>query len=233
MYLSVMGGLAVGIGEPEHRTGEALNFDRKLPGYWFAVIEAELPPGLPDPFPRDPAGRWYMTPTIELAEQLGARIQLREAYVWPESHRLLEPWYKLLRDARMSLDGPACDAVKAVYTQFIGHLESRLWEREGDALFRPDIRQSIIAQARVNFWRILRRCAEEGRPPALVYVDEALFISESPDPLTAKPEALKLGGDLASFKHSASKPLAELLPVWESGRTVAVLTALKGEEGVE
>jgi hypothetical protein len=234
-YLSVMGSLSVGIGEPEYRTGPDLAFDRKLPGYWHAVITAELPANLPDPFPCDPAGRWYTTPTLELAAQLGARITLREAYVWPEHSRLLERWYRIVREARLTLSGPAREAVKALYTQFIGHLESRIWEREGEAFYRPDIRQLIIAQARVNFWRILRRCADEGRPPVLVYVDEALFVGESADPLSAKPAAIALGPDLASFKHSASTPLADVLPAWEGPRLnpVKVLELLKGSEGVE
>jgi hypothetical protein len=218
-----------------HRTGGAIPFDRTRPGYWHGTIAGvDLPPTLPDPFPCDPAGRWYTTPTLELAEQLGARVQLGEAYVWPEQHRLLQPWYRVLREARLSLSGPARDAVKAVYTQFVGQLESRLWDREGDALFRPDIRQSIIAQARVNFWRILQRCAEAGQPPALVYVDEALFIGDA-DPLAAKPAAVQLGEDLSAFKHSASAALVELLPVWDSPRAspVRVLERLKGGEGLE
>jgi hypothetical protein len=232
-YAGSMAGLRIGIGDPTHLVGDALHFNRTQPGLWLSTIEtADLPGNLPDPLGCDSHPRWRTSPSLELAQQLGIPVRLHEAYIWERSSRLLERFYETARDGRRSLHGSSRDALKRLYVAFVGMLGSRTWNQD-DVTFQPVVRESIIAESRTRLWRTLRRCAEEGQPPSLVYVDEAAFVSENPDALGAKPEAIRLDESLGGFKHSASKPLAELLPAWESGRIVTVLDALKGGEGVE
>ena len=151
---------------------------------------------------------------------------VHEAYVWPTSHRALEPWYKRLRDARVALKSDmytyphaearqlAYQAIKAIYTQSIGWLSSTAWDREGDDLWRPDWRDAIIGQARANLFRNILTFVKSGHIPWMAGADCLYFVSDDPDPLTAKPEKMSIGDTLRDFKiKDAAIPLEELLPL--------------------
>ena len=183
-YLGPLGGLSIGLGAPQRmRTLPSGNLP---PGYWHAEILSEVPAmqGLPDPFPMGKM-RWYTTATIELAREFDAQITIDDGWAWFEHHRLLEPFYERMRRARREGNRVTRDAVKSMYTQMIGRMESKLWDRSSDTLYRPDIRQMTIAKARANFWRSL---AKSPRRPVLVYVDEAIYAAA---PLNASAPGLE------------------------------------------
>lgn len=228
-FLGACSSLALGFGEAEHTAAGPVPFDRTRPGYWRARLLFPTLPAFPEAWLGLGEEHWYTTPTITLALELGASVAIAESYTWPEHHRALEPWYKRLRDARAALtsDGErfpdsdarelACAAVKAVYTQSIGWLSSRLWAREGHALYRPDWRDAIIAQARANLLRTAESCTAAGVPPFMVGADCLYFTSNEPDPVRALPPALTLGQTLRDFKvKDAAVPLADLLPLLDS-----------------
>ena len=219
-YAAGLAGLELGIGQAAHHP-EGLEFDKKLPGYWRVVV-----PEAGDwrhPHPLDPRGRrpqqpiWVTTPTLQLARETGYdEVEVREAYVWPEHGRVLDPWYGAVRDGRAALDTDdpdaqvARDLLKVVYTRTIGMMGSEEW-RAGREGYAPDRRHHVVAKARAN---ILRRVLQIGRDsdrwPLAVVTDTVLYASDDPDPVTAwpgKPE--HLGRGFGQFKPEASGVLAE------------------------
>lgn len=253
MYLAACNELVCGFGEAEHieaPAGGFIPFDASLPGYWLASIEGGRDPLLPDPFypgGRRPAGadpaalRWYLTPTLVLAGELGARVTIREAYVWREHHRPFEPWYKRLRDARAGLIAQAnasahpapatlaLAAVKNTYTKGIGWLDGEWGRRrraEGGApedLYRPDWRHLIMAKAEANAYRMLAKIAAGGRYPFAADYDCFYFTSDAAEARADVPAPITLGAvSLRDFKVKVDGvPLAHVAPILadlEAGR---------------
>lgn len=219
MYLAAVSSLALGLGNPVH--WHSRPFDDTLPGYWYAAVD--WPNGAPSPLLPDPllpqprrqvdAIRWYTTPTLAYAYELGATISPATAWVWPEHHRVFEPWYKMLRDARTALQaealvdkgaGLALGALKATYATTLGGYLAGGWMRQSGQvhdLFRPDWRHQVIAQARAVEHRQLRALLAAGVAPIAVCVDAVYWLSDEPDPLRALPAgALRLGTGLGQWK---------------------------------
>ena len=234
-FLGATSSLALGFGEPIQLQStpawEILPY-RKHPGYWRTAVSTNQDLLLPDPISpyRDPTeqaeGIWLSSATLDLAIELGRVRAVHEAYVWPTSHRALEPWYKRLRDARIAFKTDtrtyqqaaarqlAYQAVKAIYTQAIGWLSSTAWDREGDELWRPDWRDAIIGQARTNLFRNILGFVQSRHVPWMAGADCLYFISDDPDPLSAKPDKMKIGEALSDYKvKDAAIPLEELLPL--------------------
>ena len=212
-YLAACSSLTTGRGAVEHLTSPQL--DKKRPGYWLANIEFDAPNWLPNPFlppiPRDQGRYWCTTPTLALAIELGARIEVDEAYLWRDSSRPLEPWYKRLRDARAALlsgDGfpdraaqqLALKAVKLAYGPLMGgRVASTRWDRSGDPLYRPDWRHAVMATARANQYRTLRKLDVADAPWAVA--NDCLYLaSELADPLDACPAGIRLADNPGSYK---------------------------------
>lgn len=187
MYLSAASSLALPTGEPNHYTGPIPRDLKaplsKWPGYWRT---AEI--------------GWVTTPTLAWT---GARVL--ESWVYPHHHRYLEPWYRMLRDARAELlpGGPALDAVKATYREGIGRLGSgRRARGDGDPLHQPYWRQAVIAEART---RLQRRIAKLPQGPVAVDVDALYFLTNTADPSRfAERIGLPMGDGLGTFHHRGS-----------------------------
>ena len=234
-FLGATSSLPLGFGEPVQLQStpswEIMPY-RKHPGYWRTTLSANQDLLLPDPISpykdptEQPEGIWLSSAALDLAIELGRVRAVHEAYVWPTSHRALEPWYKRLRDARVALKSDmytyphaearqlAYQAIKAIYTQSIGWLSSTAWDREGDDLWRPDWRDAIIGQARANLFRNILTFVKSGHIPWMAGADCLYFVSDDPDPLTAKPEKMSIGDTLRDFKiKDAAIPLEELLPL--------------------
>lgn len=236
LYLGTAIALDLGVGEPEHWSGPATFFDRHWAGYWLAELPGPPSPLLPDPFAPgsfvEPGPRWATTPTLALAAELGTPALVREAYVWPRTYRHLRLWAEQLRDARAGLMAngsaearAALAVVKLAYVKAFGRFESPE-QGYGPELFRPDWTAQVIAQARVNLYRRLRRLAW---PPFAVDVDALYFAAPTADPAeAARLLGLPLGFGLGQFKHIGTAPLAALDGLdLTAGREVAALrTAL-------
>lgn len=222
-YLAAASSAELGFGEPEHlipkRAGGALGWDVNLPGYWRADVSAPTPADyLPDPF--DPRGRglerrarWLTTPTIALAAECGVLGAIHEAYVWPQHHRYLGPWYERLRDARAALIGDERDGaahalrlVKRCYQHGIGFLDGD-WLRPGDELFRPDWRHTVIGRARANLYRAITRAVPR---PFAVNVDAVWIASDEPEPSHAI-SGLRISDQLGHFKPLGTVSLPDVL----------------------
>ncbi len=243
MFLGACSSLNLGLGEPEHLIGEDIRWTG-LPGYYFADISREAPVRLPNPFApaaahwgdEMPIGpRWYAAPTIELALKLGYDAAISEAYVWPEHRRVLEPWYRLLRDARASLKGQhaniALTALKQTYSQTIGWLDSskQREKEEPQDLFRPDWRHAIIAQANANLYRKARGVwINTEQAPVAVGTDCLYYVSDIQDPRIACPAGIALGEGLGDFKIKASESLSSHRSIFQAvkDRTLTIAEGL-------
>lgn len=235
MYLATCSSLALPVGSPAFVNGgaiPALLAGRLPPGYWHGFLHppagryvAELP--VIDPGPK--RGGWYPTPTVALAREWGYQLDIAEAFIWHDTARPLEPWYKHLRSARTALikaeeEEPAARiaraAVKSVYTQGMGWFaatagkpgEPGYWDRSQDPLYKPFWLDLIIAQARANLLRNWLWPAEAGHHPIAAQVDCLYYASDNPDPRTAIGGLLPLGRNLGQFSIKDScVPAADAL----------------------
>jgi hypothetical protein len=214
-YLAAAGGVALPTGPVEHRDLFP-ELDERLPGYWLF----EPPPsyGGPGPAPwpaRSPC--WVTTPTAAyLADRWG--LGPLEAWVWPERHQYLRPWYDELRRAReavLPMGGPALNALKTIYKAGLGRLESD--RRAGGAeapLYQPYWGQAVTALARCNLHRRLRGLV--GAEPVAIQVDCLYFIAPRSHPEAFAARAgIPLGDGPGAFKAKGrpvpAEPALELL----------------------
>lgn len=222
-YLAAAGSVELPAGAAEHV--ERPTFDRSTPGYWRVTLPQPhaLDPLLPDPFRPQPADRrrgnddgtrWVTTPTATLLGDItGDDVAAIEAWIWPEHRRYLRRWQTQLRDARTSAlndHGPCAAAVlaavKATYREGVGRLAStrRSKDPTTDPLYQPYWRSAVIATARANLWRALRKFAVR---PIAVDVDAAWFPSDEPDPeRLAELRGIPLGDGLGEWRHLRSDP---------------------------
>lgn len=214
MYLSAASSLPLPVGEPEYHDSTrwgALELQEafRRPGYWLVTWGPQGPDDVPagggEPHLDNLRRGWVTAPTMHYLHDAGLFVGTSEGWSWPESHRFLEPWYRMLRDARLELlaGGPALDAVKATYRQGIGRLgSSRRARGDADPLHQPYWRQAVIAEART---RLLRRLAKLRQGPVAVDVDCAWFLTNTAEPHRfAQRAGLPLGDGLGQFHHRGS-----------------------------
>lgn len=196
-YLAACSALPLGVGAPVHHGAGSF---RAEPGYFRMLIDSEE--------------SWVTWPTVEWAYGLKDRrnsaiMAVFESWTWPETSRPLEPWYKVLRDARLRLMGMTWDAVvgeargavimaalqtvKMMYCGFFGRCASTKWDRTGDVLFRPDWRHMVIATRRTRLQRVMAQCDPA---PFAAYSDCLYFAVPASPPV----QGLRLGTNPGSFK---------------------------------
>jgi hypothetical protein len=253
-YLAACSAAVCGLGDPAHF--KRPRFDAGTAGYWRATIEGERPAGLPDPFNVGPAvgyrerrrkgstfiARWYSTATIHLALQLGMKVTISDAWLYPKSVRFLRPWYERLRTARgqlFELDDvggqAALAALKNTYRVSLGWLAGSFHEKT-DPLYRPQWRHAVIALARAN---LIRRLVKLQVQPFAIETDAIYFASGEAGPHSAVPDGLPVTHNLGHFKHAGRARMADFIPTHDAKRgaladpaRLLVLNRLvKGETG--
>jgi hypothetical protein len=232
-YTSAYGAAAVNLGGWQHVTAPA--FDPKTPGYWKIERPEWSAPLLPDPF--DPTGRedrrgapdsrWYATPTLAHAAELGYQVTPLEAYLpAPEATRgrWYEPWAARVRDARTALIAETDPDSAAV----LGALK-HVWHQTHSAVglksqgARRDHDHAIIATYRQNLLRRLVKIADaEQRYPLAIATDNVAYASREPDPRKACPAGLALGTGLGEFKIKGTLPMPAAVPLLGTGRAADV-----------
>lgn len=232
-YLAPSGGADLPVGEPSRIDGDAAHqmIDKvvrygaeRLPaGIWQVSLpkwDESMPPPHPDQHRFERVTRWVTTPTLQLMidhDDIGGvgytvtDLQPGPAWVWQEHGRLLEPWYKQVREAllaaRSEHDDPVDRAIKGVYTAYIGRMDypavaagPRPWHHQ------PVWRAVIIGSSRSGLWRVMRKHQlATGRIPVSVHVDEVAYLDADSDP-TANPPAADTGA-LGKLKPSGSRLL--------------------------
>lgn len=246
-YLAALGAAEVGVGEPVHHPDGA-EFSAKVAGLWRIKPPAGGDWRLPDitrpagPVPGTTA--WYPTVVVRyLAETGGAAPEILEAYTWPDTtRRYFTRWVETVRDARSALitqaaagdpDAPAVlSAVKQTYKALVGRFARQEDGRLQSPLYRPDWRLTVVSTASVTLLRKLQRAGDEADQwPVLVSTDEVLYLSDDPDPVTAIPDALRLGDGLGQFKVSRSAPVTPEVLAGLAGGAIGKVLPLIAREG--
>ena len=222
-HLAGVAGLELPVGEPTEFP-EGRKFDPRLPGYWYVEIPATSNDWrFPHPLFKGLRTReldWVTTPTLALANELGYELEVRQAWVWEQHARVLDPWYKRISAARTATDDetdPDLAAVrtmlKELYTRTIGMMGSRT-HAEGTDTFYPERRHHIVAKARANLLRRIVQIGQDtGTWPLAVKTDTIVYASDEPDPIKAWPGDPKhLGRGLGQFKVEGTGLLVDQLP---------------------
>ncbi|HZM65539.1 MAG TPA: hypothetical protein VFC16_04465 [Nakamurella sp.] len=234
-YLAPSGGADLPVGEPAQIDADAAHqvIDKvvrygaeRLPvGIWQVSLpkwEETMPPPHPDQHRFERVTRWVTTPTLQLLidhDDIGgagytvADLQPGPAWLWQEHGRLLEPWYKQVREALLAArsegDDPVDRAIKGVYTAYIGRMDyaavaagPRPWHHQ------PVWRAAIIGSSRSGLWRVMRKHQlTTGRVPVSVHVDEVAYLDSDIDP-TVNPPAADTGA-LGKLKPSGTRLLTD------------------------
>lgn len=253
-YLANIGGVDLGHGDPTHIdgsqaseiVGSARQAKSKLPyGTWLVTLPAwdqPMPPPHPAQTLHQPIQQWVTTSTLVLLlddEDAGGAgysvedLAIAEAWIWPQQARLLEPWYRHVRDAfltaRADKDHAVAKAIKGIYTGYVGRLASQ-WSARGTRPWhhQPVWEATIRAAARASLWRVLQRHHRAtGRLPVGIDRDEVGYLDDERNPKAHPPAAdngrlgaLKSSGTIeltaelkASFVSGSRAPLDKSLPV--------------------
>lgn len=222
-YLGVLGGLELGVGDPEHH--QHAGAAAADPGYWRVACDwPPLEPSWPDALRRTPRARewWITTPTLELAREVGHELEVLEAWTWPAHRRLLRPFGQRCQNARAALSEatPRADALRAlvalkhVYAPILGGFLARLKDRQRaprPPWYRPDWRHAIIAKARANLHRNMLVWRVRGAAPIGAYNDAVYFASDELPLELAARIGIRLDASLGGFTAQCERPLVEVL----------------------
>ena len=183
------------------------------PGYVQVRSFTDPFPGLiPPPFE---AG-WHTTPRVRMAQQLGIPMVLGDAYFWERSVTYLDPFYRLMRDARRRLAGfgefrrykaaaaAALGALKQGYLQPLGRLRSARSLQRGDRLYRPSWYDQVIGRELGLEYLRLHQLATEGADVLAVYFDAIIIESNTANPRAAAPPPLECSDQLGKFKPAGT-----------------------------
>jgi len=183
---------------------------------------------------------------VAWAVERGQAVAIAEAHVWTEHSRAMETWYERLRGARTTLYADATPAgrlalgaLKYTYSLTISGFNSA-WQRDKrSALYRPDWRHAILAQANANLSRALHKMDRDGYTPVAVHKDAVYLLSDEPDSVKACPPSVTLGTGLGHFKvQDTAVPLGVVLPAFDGtrggiGALLKLLRPLRAQSPVE
>ncbi|MEU3078517.1 DUF927 domain-containing protein [Streptomyces laurentii] len=238
-WLPAFSNVRLGVGEPVHLEDGA-TYDKRFAGYWRI---AEIPgtvaiEGLPPLLFKEAVegGYWVATPSMDLLLELWPdwRPEVLEAWVWTDSKRALEGFYRKVKTSRerivaaIEAGRPGAKFAKqlngSMYQSFRGYLARadgpRLDHTTGqpyakDIYWRPDWASMLLSHATANMYRNLVKFArEEGVTPLYVNVDAAGFASDQADPELAAPAAMQLGSLGGQWTAENTAPMADFLPLF-------------------
>lgn len=194
-YLGIASSVQLGVGVPELVQGPEIA-DRA--GAWLiSARPGPLSPGpdlLPPLIKREQS--WQFTPVVLALRRLGYLIEVHQAWLWPESHALLRPFYervKALREATTS-DEAGRAAVKRLYTTTFGMLAHDRPGHSASYIFRPDWWYTIVAESKARtVYRLSQVLGVDGVAASRVHYDCLYF----PKAVTALP----VGASIGQFKY--------------------------------
>ncbi|MFI5752428.1 hypothetical protein ACIBBE_42780 [Streptomyces sp. NPDC051644] len=236
-YLAPCGSLRLGRGELTHLKGSDSQFDPNVPGYYVTTLPAWGEHGWFDLFaPRtDGRPRPYATPTLAYARELDIDFEVTEAWVWEESDRTLEPWYRHLRDSLKAMptdvDPLVRAATKSTYTSSVGLFGSPKLAGnarkgiEASLMYRPDISDFVMAAQQVNLTRhVLRIGRESGLWPVGCMTDSLFYAVDDRNFATAVP-GLPMGPNLGHFKPNGAALMSDVLAHLETDSRNTIMHA--------
>ena len=237
-YLAACSSVLLGLGRPQlYENGCA--FDDRRAGWWLIDVPAHEEWRWPSVL--DPAGRsagtqqWVTTTTLAYAvKEEGFTPQVHRAWLWaPEqSSRLLEPWYRVLRDARNTLldsDDPQApvvlEMVKQIYKRTNGWFAAAA--AKGTPAFQPYFHHAIRAASKVGMLHTVKAIGVQSDtwPVVVADTDVLAYASAQRDPVAGWPGrdegkarlGSKLGRGLGGYKPYRSGSMTQQLS-WLTGR---------------
>lgn len=229
MFLSAC---AIHLGDGDYEVRGAGEFDGSLPGIWRANIKGTQGDalslcrlrGMED---ETDAGKfWYYTPTLRLARDLGAEVEIESAFVWRNTRKVLNEFSKkmragvLQRDELRGAEQIAAKSLKDAYTHFIGWLARNSGEN-GQPFWRPDWRSMIVDTAYERLIRnIVKIYDESGLMPFGIHRDSLLYFSDEPD---ARALLAPLKDDGAIYKRVFTSPARDVVELIGAGYSVSKL----------
>lgn len=229
--------IPLGAGEPE-RVAE---YSPRLPGLWrvrFTEPLDSLPlfrvmPGFVDQnFQRS---EFVYSPLLAWLAKEGARFEVVEGWVWRESHKPLDNFYRTIKAGLTALESQsetssviALSCLKSVYTQSIGILARSSGSFDSN-LFRPDWRNIIISESKARLLANIKSAyTSAGVLPAAIRVDALFYFSDERNYLRALPDVFTKPGSAYRFKYTV--PAVAALGLWDdAGANVGDIDeALKG-----
>ncbi|PRY07259.1 hypothetical protein [Kineococcus rhizosphaerae] len=232
-YLAACSSVLLGLGRPQlYEDGVA--FDERRAGWWLIEVPAHEDWRWPSVL--DPSGRsagtqqWVTTTTLAYAvKEQGFTPQVHRAWLWTaeQSTRVLEPWYRVLRDARnVLLDSDdqqapvVLEMVKQVYKRTNGWFAASA--AKGTSAFQPYFHHAIRAASKVGMLHTVKAIgAQSGTWPLVVADTDVLaYASAERDPVAGWPGrdegktrlGSKLGTGLGGYKPYRSGTMSEQLP---------------------
>lgn len=184
-------------------------FDKSLSGWWRVELSPWPWADLPDPAgystrrEHDGTARWLTTPTVKLLDDLTdsghyGGFSVLDSYVG-KGRPIFREWNRDLEQLYRDGTPEMRAAVKAAGRETIGLLNSPTYSTR-----RPDWHYAVIAQARANLFRKIRKAWEDGAAPLAVDTDCVWYGSDDPDPVTARPAAFALGDGPGQLKHKGT-----------------------------
>lgn len=181
-YLACASSVECGVGEYVHHVSIS---PRKQAGLWLVDISP-----FPDGGPLVLSGpQWIYTPLLSFYLEANISLVVREAYIWPEQHKVLNAFYRHLKAKREGGEN-----VKALYTQGFGmlaHCVPRMWP---GCIYRPDWYNLLKAELKARMYRHAWQVHQlEGIWPLAMKVDSLYY--------DRQVHSLRLGDGIGAFKE--------------------------------
>lgn len=239
MFLGAASSVQLGAGNPLYVNPEEFLcnyqetmskwFDGKKPGYWRIKYDPSTLPGL---HPLYKNQEWVTTPLLKLILGMGITIEVCEAYVWHEHHRILDGFADILFNARMDIKkNPAKYphpggrqlaeySLKKIATAGIGILGSKEAAKYAVQWFRPDWRAHVVEDAKARMiYKILQVYRLFGQLPVCVDVDSVYYLCTEPDQGKCFPGMFEREDKLGGWKQKHSlRATPEVLAAFASGK---------------
>jgi hypothetical protein len=186
MFLNVCSGLE--FGENEYETVENVSSDNLLVGLYDVqmVWKTKINKPLFQNYYQNGDYLLY-SPTLELFSEF-ADIKIKRGYIFRETHRTFEKFYKLISKAKKETSDSeflavrsANSAIKSLYTDFFGFLRKRenAESEYAKQWFRPDWRGLIIAQANADLLRNAYQVQQKtGKKPFAILHDCLMYAAD-------------------------------------------------------
>lgn len=194
MYLGASSSVKLGVGIPEHVTCPEI---RDTAGLWHVLIDQA--PTSPLPPLVKYVDSWQYTPMLLALVRAGYSFQVSEAWLFPEQHELLRPFYEHVRALWLASEGDldARKQVKRLYTFTFGMLAH--WPRVGtpgpNYIYRPDWTFSLVSEAKARmFYQMSKVLEADGLAPTQVIEDCIWY----PEQVTALP----IGQGIGQYKYN-------------------------------
>lgn len=210
-YLAAYTGVAVGEGDPVHRSGDEIQ-NTQLPGIYRVTYQVNDSIFDGEQLPLVINTDWVTPDIITYARTLGYSVTVHECYQWEKKHRTLESWAYALWKARAALHptygnhqtyhnehcrNNAYNTIKTIALIGAGKFASK----KTSHFLRADWWALGVGRARATMFRKISQLYQELHRPVFIYNDGMYIVSSNPNPEQAIPGMCDKWDKLGGYKH--------------------------------